>query len=118
MFNKEGMNQIVSAAVIAALGDQAVPMLESMVKKSIETKVDSNGREGYGNMTLLEFFAKRHLDSVIDQAVGEWIKNNTKKIQQQINDKLVEGAIGRGVIDLLETQISQGYLRVNLTLEK
>lgn len=120
MFDKEGMNQIVSAAVVAALEDKAIPLLAQLVEGILTVKVDEYGKtDGYGrkDQTYLEYMTKRQLGFTIERTISEWITTQTETLTAQITAQLsVDGGIARVLVDRITERASSGKFAVSVKL--
>lgn len=110
MFDKEAMNQVVSAAVIAALEDQAKPILSEIVDKLLAKKVDkTTGREdGYGTkITWLEYLVSDHLNFIVRQSIIEWLKDQQQSITSAVHSKLTSEKMAEAIVARIEKSIDE-----------
>lgn len=124
VFDKNTMDQIVSAAIVNALGDQAVPLLTALVDKVTSEKVSENGqRDGYGQktQTMLEYIAKEQLRNLVAKQVRAWMEENTEQFSAIIRQRLDEGGLADAIVAALKRQMESDYrvaFNVSFTLPK
>lgn len=123
MFDKEGMDKIVSAAVIDALSARGPELLTELVNRSLEKKVDRiTGRPpqyGTGDVTLLEYLAGEQINYAVEAAVREYMNNRQDALREAVKAKMEEGGIADAFVDSIIRQIATDYhiqFRVNMTL--
>lgn len=123
MFDKEGMEKVISAAVLNALEDKAAPLLAEMVDRmlKLEVDMDTGGKPSYSAKdkgTYLEFAAQSQMRILIGQTIGEWIKGNSAEIKRQVTAKLDAGKVAQAYVDALVRQVEGYGFHVNLSVKR
>lgn len=121
MFNADQMNQVVSAAVVAALETQAQPILAEIVKSIIGKTVNRNGNEptyqDKEKTTFLEYLVRRHLEASVEATVREWVKTQDTAIEATVRAAIDSDSLTQSLKQMFVEQIEKGYVRVNLAIE-
>lgn len=125
MFDKETVDTLVKAAVISALGETTTQrVMNDIVARLLETKVNSSGSERYDsfggmpNTPLLNYLVDKEIRVVIENAVREHIANSAVQIKESVSKSLIENdGLANKISTMIHNQLADGYIRINVDLE-
>jgi hypothetical protein len=122
MFDKDGMNQIVSAAVVSAMEEQAPKLLGELVEKVLGQEVNEHGGKpdswSHQRMTLLEYTARNELRRIVQDTVREWVKGKEDGLRATIQTKLADGGIADAFVNAIIRDIETRDIQLDLSVRR
>lgn len=116
------VRQQVCAGIVAALGDPSV-LISAVVDRAIKQKVDSEGKineyGSYNTHDMVEVLAKKAINSVVQQAIRDWVDDHKPAIKEQVEKVLMKqkGAFAKSLVEgMVDAAKQQWSFKCDITI--